>query len=67
MSDKAEMARLRDEIAQTVAKKEALKQSIETGKISARSGLRELTELDAGLSLLDSQFKRLWDESHSKE
>jgi hypothetical protein len=67
MRDNAEMDRLRDEIAQTVARKEALKQSIETGKIPARKGLRELTELDSGLSLLDSQFKRLWDESLLKE
>ena len=58
MNDKAEMDRLRAEITQTVARKEALKQSIETGKIPARRGLRELTELDVGLSVLDSQFKQ---------
>jgi hypothetical protein len=61
MSDKAEMDQLREEIAQTVTEKEALKQAIESGKIPARTGLRDLAELDAGLSVLDSRFKRLWD------
>jgi predicted nuclease with TOPRIM domain len=64
MSDIKEIDRLREEIARTVKRKEALKQSIEAGKVPARNGLRELAELDAGLSVLDSQFKRLWDESH---
>jgi predicted nuclease with TOPRIM domain len=67
MNDKAEMDLLREKIAQTVAEKEAFKQAIENGKVSARTGLRDLAELDAGLSVLDSRFKKLWDNSHEDD
>jgi hypothetical protein len=55
------MNQLREQIAQTVAQREALKLAIENGSLPARKGLRELVEVDVRLSVLDSRFKRLWD------
>jgi hypothetical protein len=61
------MDQLRDQIAQTAAQRDALKLAIEKGKLSARKGFRELIEVDARLSALDSRFKRLWDEANPRK
>jgi chaperonin cofactor prefoldin len=61
MTDAQEMNQLRDQIAKTVAQRDALKMAIENASVPARQGLRELNEVDARLSALDSRFKQLWD------
>ena len=62
MTDIEEMNQLREQIAQTVAQRDALKLAIENGSTPARTGLRELIDVDARLSGLDSRFKCLWDD-----
>lgn len=61
MNEQHRMDELRQQIAQTVARREALKEAQEKGGAAQRSGLRELLEIDAHLSGLDSEFKALWD------
>ena len=56
---------MREQIASTVAQRDALKQAIETSSRPAREGLLELIELDRILSRLDTQFKTLWDASRA--
>ena len=61
MSDQDTLQRLREQIADTVAQRDALKHAIEQQTIATRQGLRELEVVDARLSRLDTQFKALWD------
>lgn len=61
MSDAQELQRLREQIADTVAERDAVKRAIDNGEVPARRGLRELVALDARLSSLDTRFKSLWD------
>lgn len=61
MNEQQRMDQLRQQIAATVARRDALKQALETGEVAQRSGLRELVEIDQQLSGLDSEFKALWD------
>jgi chromosome segregation ATPase len=61
MTDSEEMDQLREQIAQTLKQKEALKLAIENATISRRKALRELEQADIRLSALDDRFKRLWD------
>jgi chromosome segregation ATPase len=67
MTDTEEMSQLREQIAQTVAQRDALKLAIENGSTPARNGLRELIEVDARLSALDSRFKHLWDSANPRK
>ncbi|MET0066938.1 MAG: hypothetical protein ABW076_11400 [Candidatus Thiodiazotropha sp.] len=57
----AQLDQLRQQIAEVVAQRDALKQAIETHQIPASQGLRKLTQLDERLSQLDSAFKQGWD------
>jgi len=56
-----ELQRLKQQIAEVVAQREAIKAAIEAGKLSATEGLRRLAPLDDTLSRLDTAFKQLWD------
>jgi hypothetical protein len=67
MTDTEEMKQLRQQIAQTVRQRDALKLAIENASIPARKGLRELIEMDARLSALDSRFKHLWDNTNPRK
>ena len=67
MTDGKEISQLREQIAATVAQRDALKLAIENGSMPARQGLRELIEVDARLSALDSRFKRLWDAANPRK
>lgn len=64
MSDSDRLAQLREQIADTVSQRDALKHAIEDGQVPAGTGLRRLVELDSHLSSLDTEFKTLWDASH---
>ena len=66
MTETAELADLKARIAQTFAQREALKQALGNGSVPPRQGFKELAEVDAALSALDSRFKQLWDAQHSK-
>ena len=66
MSEQNEMQRLRKQIAQTVARRDALKLAIEQGRVAPSRGLRELGVIDAQLSSLDTRFKTLWDKAQSR-
>lgn len=66
MSNQNEIDQLRAQIAQTVAQRDSLKLALERGTRSVQEGLRELSDLDASLSLLDSRFKLLWDREHPR-
>ena len=63
--DKVQMAAVRAQIEADVVRRDTLKIAIERGDVTARAGLRELAELDARLSSLDSAFKTLWDATSS--
>ena len=65
-AEESKLDHLRSQIAQTVAQRDSLKQDIEYGNLPAREGFRKLIDVDARLSTLDSQFKRLWDEVNAK-
>jgi hypothetical protein len=56
-----ELQRLRQRIAEVAAQREAIKQAIESGRLPASQGLRQLEPLDRELSALDSAFKQRWD------
>lgn len=58
---------LRNQIAETVRGRDALKQDIESGSVTAARGLRELVAIDEKLSQLDIRFKQLWDSQKQKE
>lgn len=66
MSDKDKINYLREQIAKTVIKRDALKLAIETGKKPISPGFRELHTIDSHLSDLDTQFKQLWDKENSR-
>lgn len=55
------MADLKARIAETWARREALKAQLAAGSLPSREGLRQLEDLDRNLSDLDSRFKGLWD------
>ncbi len=57
----APLDQLRQQIAEVVAQRDALKQAIESRQVPASQGLRTLIELDERLSKLDSAFKQGWD------
>lgn len=64
-SDELEqMAQLKQAIAEHYAQREALKKQLEQGQIKTREGLKQLDEIDAALSQLDSTYKKLWDKHH---
>lgn len=67
MTDAEEMNRLREQIAQTVSHRDALKAAIANGDVPARKGLRDLIEVDARLSELDSRFKQFWDAANPRK
>ncbi len=67
MTDAEAMKQLREQIAATVTQRDALKLAIENGSMPARQGLRDLIEVDARLSALDSRFKRLWDDANPRK
>jgi hypothetical protein len=56
-----ELQRLKQQIAEVVAQREAIKSAVESGNLSAGEGLRRLAPLDERLSALDSAFKQGWD------
>ncbi len=58
---------LRDQIAETVKIRDALKQDVESGSVVVGRGLRELVAIDEKLSQLDIRFKQLWDSQKQKE
>ena len=55
------LQRLKQQIAEVVAQREAIKTAIESGSLPAVEGLRRLAPLDEHLSQLDSAFKQQWD------
>lgn len=57
----SELQRLKQEIAEVAAQREAIKAAIESGNLPASEGLRRLAPLDERLSALDSAFKQRWD------
>lgn len=67
MTDTEELNRLREQIEQTVAQRDALKLAIENGGMEVRKALRELEQADTRLSSLDSRFKRLWDAANPRK
>lgn len=61
----SEMLRLKARIALVWARRESLKQALNTGAIPPNRGLRELESVDRELAELDTHFKRLWDMSNN--
>jgi len=56
-----EMPQLKTRIALVWARREKLKQALESGATPPRAGFQELENVDRELSELDARFKRLWD------
>ncbi|MFZ2968914.1 MAG: hypothetical protein WA080_07685 [Sulfuricurvum sp.] len=64
-----EMDEIRHLIAQTVAKRNALKAQMEqwyAGTTQRFGQINELISVDSTLSTLDSHYKRLWDYHNTK-
>lgn len=64
MNTDQEIQQIRERIAQVFAHREHLKQDLECGVLSPRSGFPLLEQTDRELSQLDSRFKALWDAAH---
>jgi hypothetical protein len=58
-----EISQLKTRIAEVYARREQLKQALETGNLAPRAGFQQLEETDRQLSQLDTRFKGLWDAS----
>ncbi len=56
-----EIEQIKTRIAAVYARRERLKQELETGAVLPRDGFTRLNEIDRELSELDSRFKQLWD------
>ena len=56
-----EIDHIKSRIAAVFARRERLKQELETGAVATRDGFTRLDEIDRELSELDSRFKQLWD------
>ena len=65
MTDQQTLQQLREQIADTVAQRDALKLAIEQRTLATRQGLQQLEVIDARLSELDTRFKTLWDASQT--
>lgn len=59
-----EMDELKTRLSTLYSLREYLKSALSTGSILPRHGFKELEKLDIELSLLESQFKKLWDSSN---
>ncbi|MCU7939659.1 MAG: hypothetical protein KZQ64_02815 [gamma proteobacterium symbiont of Bathyaustriella thionipta] len=66
MNQIEEIDNLKTQISEVYSLREYLKQSLSEGRIMPRHGFKELNKLDVELSLLDSEFKRLWDYHNNK-
>ncbi len=66
MSDSAELTHLKTRIAQVYARREAMKQALESGTVAPRAGLSQLETIDRELSGLDARYKVLWDAAHPR-
>ncbi|MDP2030825.1 MAG: hypothetical protein Q8K12_14400 [Thiobacillus sp.] len=56
-----EISLIKARIAEVYARRERLKQALETGALAPRAGFIQLNETDRLLSDLDTRFKTLWD------
>ena len=63
MTTEQEISWLKDRITEVWALRERLKQELENGALTPRTGLQQLDETDRLLSQLDTRFKALWDAS----
>ncbi|MBW8328194.1 MAG: hypothetical protein K0M48_03260 [Thiobacillus sp.] len=61
MTLQQEISQLKARIAEVYARREHLKQALETGDLAPRAGFSQLNETDRQLSDLDTRFKTLWD------
>lgn len=61
MTLQQEISQLKARIAEVYARREQLKQALETGDLAPRAGFIQLNETDRLLSDLDTRFKALWD------
>lgn len=66
MNAEQEMAELKGRIAEVFARRERLKQELESGALPPRAGFARLEETDRELSALDSRFKTLWDAANPR-
>lgn len=57
----SEIQRLKARIVLVWARRESLKQALDSGAVPPNRGLRELESVDRELAELDTRFKRLWD------
>ena len=64
-SHEQEIEQIKARIAAVYARRERLKQELETGAVAPRDGFARLDQIDRELSELDSRFKQLWDLARS--
>jgi len=60
MTDSKQHYRLHQQLAQTLVRRDAIKQAIEQGRVHPRRGFRELDMLETLLSELREQLNRGW-------
>jgi hypothetical protein len=65
MNQEQEMLRIKSRIADVYARREGLKDALETGAIAPIAGFAQLETLDGELSDLDIRYKTLWDDAHA--
>lgn len=61
MHTKQDLDQTRRSIAELYARREQLKQALNSGALATHTGLMQLEVVDLELSALDSLFKTLWD------
>jgi hypothetical protein len=66
MDSEQEIQLVKGRIAEVYARREQLKQALDSGALSPRAGFSKLDETDRELSELDSRFKALWDAVHPR-
>ncbi|MDD4881130.1 MAG: hypothetical protein PHR30_02930 [Gallionellaceae bacterium] len=66
MHAEQEMQQIKGRIAEVYARREQLKQALDSGRLAPRAGFPQLDATDQELSALDSRYKTLWDAAHPR-
>lgn len=66
MHAEQEMQQIKGRIAEVYARREGLKQALDSGALAPRRGFAQLDATDRELSELDTRFKSLWDAAHPR-
>lgn len=66
MPAEQEMQQIKVRIAEVYARREQLKQALDSGRLAPRAGFPQLEATDLELSALDTRYKTLWDAANPR-